>query len=51
MRVLGLCAAKNGTGIDESMQAGEHGYERVWENGKTNLNSSKHCQQFERMEN
>ena len=37
--MLWLRAAKNGTRIDESMQAGENGYERVWENVKKNLNA------------
>ena len=27
-KVFGLCAAKTGTDIDESMQAGENGYDK-----------------------
>ena len=35
---FGLCAAKTGTNIDESMQTGENCYERIWENVKTDPN-------------
>ena len=38
-KVLGLCAAKNGTQIDESMQAGDNGNERKRKDVMTNLNS------------
>ena len=37
-KVFGLYAAKTRTKIDESMQADEHGHERVWEHMKSNLN-------------
>ena len=37
--VFGFCAAKTGTQIDESMQAGEKGHERVQKEVKTNLNT------------
>ena len=29
-KVLGSCATKTGTKIDESAQAGENGHERIW---------------------
>ena len=37
-KLFGLYAAKIGTQIDESMQAGENIHERVWTDLKTNLN-------------
>ena len=40
-KVFGSCAAKTVTIIDDSMQARENGYERVWDNVETNLNPRK----------
>ena len=53
-KVFLLCAAKTGTKIDDSMQARENGYERVWDNVETNLNPRRGegpGQECERMDN
>ena len=52
-RAFGLCAAKTGTKMDESMQAGENWYESVRKDVQTNLNTCRgkgSCQEGERME-
>ena len=53
-RIARVTRSKNGTKIDESMQAGETGHERVWKDVKTNLNTRRGegpCQECERMDN